>query len=783
MSTDPAAYQDEKAAKNAAKGFFKSIRLGLVDKIRTEVARGFDLRCTYDNGFLLGETTPLNYALNVAPEEVALLLLELGADATLADPDGWTPLHVAETRRLAEALVARGADVHARDHGGTTPLHRACLSGGRDLALVEYLLEQGVPVDVADDNGRTPYQYGSQMRVRELLRKWGSRGLPHTEGRSLAATQSEVSLAEVRTDRGCLAVDGGGNVWFWGYTGMFRYDGERVVRFDLEGSFAVSHIAKGARGDVYFATNAGLLRYRDGDFRLFSADDSDIHESHLTYLTTDPAGRAYAVSYEGEREHAYISVFDGEGFSLLRSNVDFPSGLDITCLAFEADGTLMIGTRMGLARKLSGRWRIEKKFGKSTNFDTTVYDITIDDDTLWLGTSDGVYRIVAGRFENFDVGLAHIVCWDGTSLWAGTYFDGLARIRDGEVAKYQPDDSELPHEDVQGLALGPDGTLWIQANDDVAYVRDGVIGRLKPKAASEPESTFELTDESTLRPLPAAPLLPRTAIPADIIERFEAARLAGITVEGLASLVRPGIGFDLAPSDQGVPIPIGASKFGGTPDLPEGLDWPTFDDDEDESLPFLLQVNLADVHEYDVEGLLPAEGMLYFFSDTQPDELDDGRVLYADTTVDQLARRALPESLADRTDEDDFIAELPEYLIVFGGCFTLPSNEFIRDRAELTDADEDTINELRDYLRTCGDHEVCSSGSRLLGWPDNMQGEFLDSVKDIALLQLRGYALAPKGIEKVFRHWCSDGLIHFITRRGALRKRRFAKVGVSMQYT
>lgn len=63
-------------------------------------------------------------------------------------------------------------------------------------------------------------------------------------------------------------------------------------------------------------------------------------------------------------------------------------------------------------------------------------------------------------------------------------------------------------------------------------------------------------------------------------------------------------------------IPVGSSKFGGHPDLPEGFQWPYRD--EGYPLLFLCQFNLSEVAPYDLEGKLPHEGMLYFFYDVGP---------------------------------------------------------------------------------------------------------------------------------------------------------------------
>ena len=62
----------------------------------------------------------------------------------------------------------------------------------------------------------------------------------------------------------------------------------------------------------------------------------------------------------------------------------------------------------------------------------------------------------------------------------------------------------------------------------------------------------------------------------------------------------------------------GESKWWGFPDLPDELDWPTVKADDDgeefdDPLTFICQIKCSDIAPFDPEGLLPHEGMLYFF--------------------------------------------------------------------------------------------------------------------------------------------------------------------------
>jgi hypothetical protein len=77
----------------------------------------------------------------------------------------------------------------------------------------------------------------------------------------------------------------------------------------------------------------------------------------------------------------------------------------------------------------------------------------------------------------------------------------------------------------------------------------------------------------------------------------------------LIPLLRPAIGISSIPAPANS-IPIGASKFGGAPDLPAGVPWPS-----ENGIPFHLiaQINLAEIAPFDLENRLPDHGLLSFF--------------------------------------------------------------------------------------------------------------------------------------------------------------------------
>jgi ligand-binding sensor domain-containing protein len=428
-------------APKTIKAFFNSIRRGEVDKVTAQLAKGFDPNIRFDNGY--GEEPVLVHAAGCR--------------------DG-----IACVRALLDA----GADVRATTKRGATALHEACRNKQLDVALA--LLDRGAPIDARESDGATPYMVAPDPRIRKLLR---ARGAPALVGGRTLKARVVANAKNVDVERGAIGADADGNVWFGGYHGLFRYDGSTMTRFVFEETFAVDSIGAGPPGTVYFATNWGLLRFARDTFTLFDIATSELFDQHIVYMRTSPDGRPHMLSYESEADYKHISVFDGETFHTLEPGVDFPAELEITSLAFDSNGELVIGAEGALALQRDGKWVVERELGNSP-FSAKIYDIVIDRDVMWLGTQHGVLEYRDGKVRAHKTpDLAKCLCADGDSLWIGMYYGGLGRLTNGELVTIAKETSELPHEDVEGLVRARDGTVWIHAGAGVAAIRDGVVRR------------------------------------------------------------------------------------------------------------------------------------------------------------------------------------------------------------------------------------------------------------------------------------------------------------------
>ena len=172
-------------------------------------------------------------------------------------------------------------------------------------------------------------------------------------------------------------------------------------------------------------------------------------------------------------------------------------------------------------------------------------------------------------------------------------------------------------------------------------------------------------------------------------------------------------------------LPVGASKFYGTPDLPADFDWPYYKGTDFEGvtknrpLAFLAQINLGEAAQYDRTGLLPKTGVLSFFYETVSMEWgfelkSEGyaRVYYFPET-EQLVSTAIPAETKEWS--------VGERALTFADAVSLLSS-FAYSRRSGKEVDWDTYNELRaEFGYDAVAHE--DNPMKMLGYADEIQNE------------------------------------------------------------
>ncbi|MEL6408305.1 MAG: YwqG family protein [Chloroflexota bacterium] len=116
----------------------------------------------------------------------------------------------------------------------------------------------------------------------------------------------------------------------------------------------------------------------------------------------------------------------------------------------------------------------------------------------------------------------------------------------------------------------------------------------------------------------------------------------------IVKLARPSIRVQTTRVEDEGELAIGQSKLGGRPDLPKEVDWVVEETQKGEqvSLPFMGQINLADVAPYNIDNQLPNRGILYFFTGAwHVPPREQGSVLYYDGALSALERKPFPDDL------------------------------------------------------------------------------------------------------------------------------------------
>ena len=268
---------------------------------------------------------------------------------------------------------------------------------------------------------------------------------------------------------------------------------------------------------------------------------------------------------------------------------------------------------------------------------------------------------------------------------------------------------------------------------------------------------------------------------ADIEMVFEKAGLARLKKD-IDHLARPSIRLSTTQVDE-LSMPPGVSKLGGLPDLPEGVAWP---EKEGQPQSFIAQIRLADVHSYDADNVLPAEGMLWFFYDAtqqtfgeDPSDRTGWLVIFAQSAA--LKRAPAPANLPA---ESQFHA----CSLSFAGEYTLSQQPQLEIPAfDWSEKEQTAYEQLLSTFPDAADHATMHN--RLLGNPDTIQDDMrqqcqlttygVTDINDPRAAELSKGALDWQLLLQVDSdvhagmRWANNGMLYYWITRTDLQARRF----------
>lgn len=176
---------DHRSQKDGRTALLMAINTGCTDLALKMIWLGADASLAEDCGM-----TPLMSASLAGYDAVVDAILEEtgGADIDLKNASGRTALHIAAGRgqkKVVERLIAAGADVNIADADGATALMAAVESG--KTGSVKLLIDAGASVDAADKKGDTALiaacnRYNAIKLVETLLKAGADPNIANDKG-------------------------------------------------------------------------------------------------------------------------------------------------------------------------------------------------------------------------------------------------------------------------------------------------------------------------------------------------------------------------------------------------------------------------------------------------------------------------------------------------------------------------------------------------------------------------------------------------------------------------
>ena len=223
---------------------------------------------------------------------------------------------------------------------------------------------------------------------------------------------------------------------------------------------SVTGIVESRDGFLWLGTFGGLTRFDGTRFRTYKLSDTPgLTSNRVTALFEDSHG----VLWIGSERNGVARMRDG----VFESIPNHAALGVVNCIAEDRHGALWFGgSELG---RLEG-----EEIESAARTPGSVQDIRVrEDGSLWLGTSDGLVRLVDGRLEQFEE-------------WSGIEANCFARdargrswILSGDGA-YLLDEEARPHfrrfevpdlEYVRDAALAPDQELWIAYENGLGSLR------------------------------------------------------------------------------------------------------------------------------------------------------------------------------------------------------------------------------------------------------------------------------------------------------------------------
>lgn len=289
------------------------------------------------------------------------------------------------------------------------------------------------------------------------------KGATKFDGKNFTTFNSDQGLISDRVR--AIGQDKNGDLWFGTKLGVSRFDGSKFSSFTEDNGLSnnrIRDIISDQDGNVWFGTYFGGINRFSGDAFIHFSEDEGLSNEQIEAVEISMDG-VWVGTHDGANR---ITISDGN-FVVHGDPFDGEMA-GATVLDILMDGSsILFSTDQGVYR-FDGQNLIQLELDGSL-LNESVHCLLNDDESLWLGCSNGLYQITGSGSNwrtqeyysqpNLNEGTVSSLLKDALgNVWIGFLKKGLMRW-DG--SEFMP--VELPGNlsSVTSIAKGPNGFLWI----------------------------------------------------------------------------------------------------------------------------------------------------------------------------------------------------------------------------------------------------------------------------------------------------------------------------------
>jgi len=268
-----------------------------------------------------------------------------------------------------------------------------------------------------------------------------------------------------------------------GKKGLFLHDGQRAMPFtspDIERirPKTIYQIRKLRNGDFALATilDGVYIINPQGQLKQHFNQENGLKDNQVIYLLDDEEGNLWMGLMSGIAVTQYPNPI-----TYIPENKGYSGGA-IALASFE--NKLYIGTFDGLYEMTQKG--VERSFRRIPNISNIVYDLNVEDHSLWISTQNGVFQLKNGNIRKLTTTAATATCHskrDTNLMYMGTWMGMTALRRKNGTWVEDSAVKGITHE-VRSLIETPDGKLW-------AWLLRGGVVRLDFSKGYRQNAPFE----------------------------------------------------------------------------------------------------------------------------------------------------------------------------------------------------------------------------------------------------------------------------------------------------